>query len=269
MSLNRSLGAGLLALGLLFAPGLQAEGVDVGKPSTLRKLVPAAQLESQANQEYRQLLQEAQAKNTLVSADHPQLKRLRAIGQQIIPYAGRFNKDASRWKWEINLISSKEANAFCMPGGKIAFYTGLVDGLKLTDDEVAVVMGHEIAHALREHARARIAKSQLTQMGANLLGHFIGDGQYTSLFQLGGNLLTLKFSRNDETEADVVGLELAARAAYDPRAGISLWQKMEAANDGAPPQWLSTHPAGDNRIKEIEAQLPLVMPLYEQARRKR
>jgi predicted Zn-dependent protease len=169
----------------------------------------------------------------------------------------------------VNLIGSKQINAFCMPGGKIAFYTGLLDTLKLSDDEVATVMGHEIAHALREHVRERIAKSQMTQLGATLLGELVGGGRYTGAFQTGGNLLTLKFSRDDESEADVAGLDLAARAGFDPRAAVSLWRKMTAANSKAPLEFLSTHPAGENRIKEIETHLPEVMPLYLKARRGR
>lgn len=246
-----------------------AQGVNVGEPSKLRKLVPAEQLEQTATQEYEQLKRQAAAKQALAGGDHPQVKRLRAIAAKLIPYANRFNPRAARWKWEINLIGSKQINAFCMPGGKIAFYTGILDQLKLTDDEVAVVMGHEIAHALREHARERMAKSTLTNIGAGLLGELIGSGKYAGAFRLGGDLLSLQFSRSDESEADVVGLDLAARAGYDPRAGVSLWRKMTEASRGAPPEFLSTHPAGDNRIREIEKHLPEVMPLYEAARKTR
>ncbi|MEW5889015.1 MAG: M48 family metallopeptidase [Pseudomonadota bacterium] len=249
------------------APAREAvrEGVDVGKPSSLRNLVPAEELERQADMQYEQIKRQAAARRALAPADHPQVRRLRAIAARIIPHAGRFNRRASEWEWEINLIGSRQINAFCMPGGKIAFYTGILDNLQLSDDEVAVVMGHEIAHALREHARERIAKSQLTQLGASLLGELVGKGRYADLFQVGGNLLTLKFSRDDESEADAVGLELAARAGYDPRAGISLWRKMNAASRGAPLPWLSTHPSGDDRIRDIERHLPEVMPLYEKA----
>ncbi|HMM54787.1 MAG TPA: M48 family metallopeptidase [Candidatus Desulfobacillus sp.] len=243
-----------------------AEGVAVGKPSAVRKLVPAESLEQQAAQEYSQLKREAAAKKALAPDDHPQARRLRLIAGRIIPFAGRFNPRAQQWQWEVVLIGSKEVNAFCMPGGKIAVYTGLLLGLQLSDDETAVVLGHEIAHALREHARERIAKGELTRLGASLLGEFVGRGKYSGLFDMGGQLMTLKFSRDDESEADTVGLELAARAGYDPRAGVSLWQKMAASSKGAPPQWLSTHPSGKNRIEEIQRHLPEVMPLYEQAR---
>jgi len=262
--LRRFIGGSLLAL-LLSAPCVFAEGVDVGKPSLLRNLVPADQLERSSARQYREMMREAAAKKALAADDHPQLQRLRSIATRIVPHATRFNPRAEKWKWEINLIGSKQVNAFCMPGGKIAVYTGLIEGLKLTDDEIGVVIGHEVAHALREHARERVAKNELTNLGAVLLGEFIGGGRYTDAFQLGGNLLTLKFSRDDETEADVVGLELTARGGFDPRAGITLWQKMGAASRGEPFAWLSTHPAGTNRIKEIERQLPQVMPLYEQA----
>ncbi len=255
-----------LALGL---PAGAADGVEVGKPSVLSNLVPAAAVERQAAQQYDQLKRQAAAKQALGPDDHPQVRRLRAIATRMIPFVDRFHPDARQWRWEVNLIGSKQINAFCMPGGKIAFYSGLLDQLKLTDDEVAMVMGHEIAHALREHARERMAKSQITQLGASLLGELVGGGRYSGAFQLGGNLLSLKFSRDDEAEADVVGLDLAARAGFDPRAAVSLWQKMAAANSRAPLEFLSTHPAGDNRIKEIEKQLPAVMPLYEKARRGR
>jgi len=267
VSLSRALS--VLAAVCLIVPPAAGQGVDVGEPSKLRKLVPAEQLERTAAREYDQLKQAAATKKALADADHPQVKRLRAIAARLTPFAARFNPRATQWNWEINLIGSKQINAFCMPGGKIAFYTGILDQLKLTDDEAAVVMGHEIAHALREHARERMAKSTLTNLGAGLLGELVGGGKYAGAFRVGGDLLSLQFSRSDESEADVVGLDLAARAGYDPRAGVSLWRKMTEASRGAPPEFLSTHPAGDNRIREIEKHLPEVMPLYEAARKRR
>lgn len=243
-----------------------ADGVDVGKPSALRNLVPAAQVEGQAAAQYQQLLQQAQKQKALALDNHPQVQRLRRIARQLIPFAERFNPQAKVWSWEVNLIGSKQINAFCMPGGKIVFFTGILETLKLNDDEVAMVMGHEMAHALREHARERMAKSTLTQVGASLLGELIGGGQYAGAFRLGGNLLNLKFSRSDESEADLVGLELAARAGYDPRASVTLWQKMGAAAQGAPLEFLSTHPASSTRIHELETAIPQVLPLYRRAK---
>lgn len=269
---------GMLLWTVLLAPGLgQAEdqklGVDVGKTSAFTKLAPADEVEKMALTQYQQQLDEARKKNALASDDDPQLRRLRAIADQIIPHALSWNPRAKNWKWEINLINSKQVNAYCMPGGKIAFYTGILEQLKLTDDEVAMVMGHEIAHALREHARERMGKSQVTtglaRAGGAVASALWGiDPNLTDSVARGGaNLLTMSFSRGDESEADLVGMELAARAGYNPSAGVTLWRKMSAASKGAPPQWLSTHPSGKTRIKEIEKNLPRVEPLYEQAKK--
>lgn len=262
---------GALLAALATATPAQATGVDVGKPSALRNLVPAEDLARQSASQYAQLKQQAAAQGALAPDDHPQVKRLRAMADRMIPLASRYNPAAQGWQWEVNLLNAKQVNAFCMPGGKIAFYTGLLEGLKLTDDEAAMVMGHEIAHALREHARERIAKTEITHGLASLAAELLAGSKYSGLAELGlkggASLLTLKFSRDDESEADLVGLELAARAGFDPRAAITLWRKMGAASKGAPPQWLSTHPAGKNRITEIERQLPQVLPLFEEARR--
>jgi predicted Zn-dependent protease len=261
--------AAALAMGAALAPGLAAarEGVEVGKNSSFSKLVPAGQVEQAAGQQYQQLLQQAAAKNALGAANNPQVIRLRAIAQKIIPHALEWNPRAKDWQWEVNLLGSNQINAFCMPGGKIAFYSGILDQLKLTDDEVAMVMGHEVAHALREHARERMGKNAATGIGANLVGQLLGVGNVGSqVLGMGAQLLTLKFGREDESEADLVGMELAARAGYNPRAGVSLWTKMGQASKGAPPQWLSTHPSGGTRIADIERNLPKVMPLYERAK---
>ena len=268
----RMASAPTLALALALCTGLPAvaqtrEGVDVGKNSAFSNLVPADSVERSSAEEYQKMLQQASEKKALAGKDNPQLLRLRAIAAKIIPHALQWNPRASNWQWEVNLIGSKQINAYCMPGGKIAFYTGILDQLKLTDDEVAMVMGHEIAHALREHARERMGKSAATNIGASLLTQLLGLGQIgQTVTNYSAQLLTLQFSRDNESEADLVGMELAARAGYDPRAGVTLWQKMSAANKGAPPQWLSTHPSGTTRIGDIEANLPKVMPLYERAK---
>ena len=242
------------------------DGVDVGGNSAFANLVSADEVERSASQQYAQMLQQAASKNALGRDDHPQVRRLRAIAQRIIAHTVEWNLRARDWKWEVNLIGSSQINAFCMPGGKIAFYSGILDKLKLTYDEVAMVMGHEIAHALREHARERMGKNAATGIGANVLSQLLGLGQLgQTVTHYGAQLLTLEFSREDESEADLVGMELGARAGYDPRAGITLWQKMGVASKGAPPQWLSTHPSGSNRIAQIQANLPRVLPLYDRS----
>jgi predicted Zn-dependent protease len=268
-------GSTLLAVLSAAAPATMAqapvaddkEGVKVGSPSFVRKLVPAETLENAALQQYSALKKEAGSKNALLPPNDPQNVRLRRIARDLLPHAHKWNPRAKDWKWEVVLVRSGNINAFCMPGGKIAFFTGILDKLKLTDDEVALVMGHEIAHALREHARERAAKTTLTNAGGRIIGALIfGGGAGELIGAAGGNLLTLRFSRNDELESDLIGMELAARAGYDPAAGVTLWEKMSAASKGAPPQWLSTHPAGETRIKTIKDNLKDVQALYERAK---
>jgi Zn-dependent protease with chaperone function len=242
--------------------------VDVGQASGIRKLIPAETLEASARQQYRQTLGEADSKGALAPDDYPQLKRLRAIAAKLIPFTAQWNPDSRKWKWEVNLIGSKQINAWCMPGGKIAFYTGILDQLKLNDDEVAMIMGHEMAHALREHSRERLAKSKATGVGLSVASQLLGLGQLGDVAaNLGTQLLTLKYGRDDETEADLVGLEIAARAGFKPEASVQLWKKMLGATGAGKGQlaFLSTHPSGNNRIQELEANLPKVAQLYAQA----
>jgi len=257
----------LLAAGALAAMPTLAQ-VEVGKSSEVRKLVPAETLENSARQQYSQVLADAKAKGALAPPDHPQLQRLHAIAKRLIPFTAQWNPRAREWKWQVNLIGSKQLNAWCMPGGKIAFYTGIIEQLQLDDDQIAMIMGHEMAHALREHARERLAKTQATNAVISLGSALLGLGQLGNIAaDLGGQLLTLKFSRDDESEADLVGLEIAARAGYRPEASVELWQKMLSANNGRGPEFLSTHPSGSNRIHELESNLPRVRHLYEQASR--
>jgi Zn-dependent protease with chaperone function len=258
--------AGTAAAAITALPA--AAQVSVGEGSALRKLVPADELEGAAGQQYGQMMAEANAKKLLLPASHPQVQRLRAIAQRIIPHAPQWNSRATQWKWEVNLIQSAQVNAFCMPGGKIAFYTGILEKLGLTDDETAMIMGHEMAHALREHARSRVAKSGATSAVLSIGAQLLGLGQLGDVAaNLGTQLLTLKFSREDETEADLVGLELAARSGYQPRASVSLWQKMAANSGGSGASFLSTHPSGPDRIRELESNVPKVQGLYDQARK--
>ena len=197
---------------------------------------------------------------------HPQLRRLVAISLRLRPFAVMWNERARQWRWEVNLIGSPQINAFCMPGGKIAFYWGILTKLKLSDDEVAMVMGHEMTHALREHGRAQMGKQAATRAGIGLLAGVFGWGNTgRTVAGMGGQLLSLKYSRDDETEADLIGLELAARAGYDPRAALSLWRKMEAASQGGPPAFLSDHPSNPDRLDRIAANIPRVQGLYNRA----
>ncbi len=243
--------------------------VEVGKSSAMRNLVPAETLEQAAIQQYGELLAQASQQGALAQPGNAQLQRVQAIAQRLIPQALAWNDRAKGWKWEVNLIGSKQINAFCMPGGKIVFFTGLIDQLQLTDDEIAMVMGHEMAHALREHSREQLAKTQATDLGIRLGAAIFGLGDMgTAAANLGGKLLTLKFSRSDESDADLVGLEMAARAGYNPQASVTLWEKMGQANGSGNIGFLSTHPTGPDRIAKLQANVPKVAGLYEQARKR-
>jgi Zn-dependent protease with chaperone function len=242
--------------------------VNVGPPSRLRQLVPAEMLENAASQQFVQMMQQAHSQGALLPESHPQVRRLHTIARRLIPHASPWNPRARDWKWQVQLIRSDQINAFCMPGGKIGFFTGILDQLKLDDDETAMIMGHEMAHALREHARERLAKSSATDIGLRLGASLLGLGDLGNMAAgLGSQLLTLKYSRDDETDADLVGLELAARGAYRPQASVSLWQKMARAGGGGGPAFLSTHPSGPNRIRELEANVPKVQGLFEAAQK--
>ena len=262
------LGSGALAaaaaLGLVPRPARAQD--DECRRSAFTQAASADQVEQAAGQQYRQMLQQAQAQHALVAPDSNQVQRLRYIAQRIIPLTFACNPRAQQWRWDVNLINTAELNAFCMPGGKICFYAGILVKLRLDDDEVAMIMGHEVAHALLEHARERMGKTMVTrgaiELGAALFG--LGNVGRTAA-DMGGQLLTLRFSRDDESEADALGLLLAARAGYKPSAGVTLWQKMMSANKGAPPQWLSTHPSGDSRIRDLQARQVRVEPDYERA----
>jgi predicted Zn-dependent protease len=243
-------------------------GVKVKHPSLMRNLVPAERLEKAALEQYGQLRAQAMSRNALVAADDPVAKRVARVAEDLLPFTSKWNARAKDWRWDITIIKTPTVNALCMPGGKIAVFTGILDTLKLTDDELAVVLGHEMAHALREHARARAAKVTLTNVGTLAIGLVIG-GNVAELARQGGGLLALKFNRDDERDADLVGLELAARAGYNPQAGLSLWEKMNGVAKGTPPVWLSTHPSGADRMRRTQEALQLVMPLYEKAKANR
>jgi Zn-dependent protease with chaperone function len=260
-------GAAGIALALPGAAALaQREGVQVGPPSRFESLVPAAAIEAEAARGYADMLAQARAAHRLAPPDHVQVRRLVLISSRLRPFAGLWNERAVGWNWEVNLIGSPQVNAFCMPGGKIAFYWGILSRLRLSDDEVAMVMGHEMTHALREHGRSQIGKQVATQGTIALLAGLFGWGNAgRQAAGMGGRLLSLKYSRDDETEADLIGLELAARAGYMPQAAISLWQKMQAASKGAPPGFLSDHPSNPDRLRVIAANIPRVQGLYDRA----
>lgn len=248
------------------APGT----VGVDRKQTVSPLVNRDALNKQAASQYRQVVNTAEQKKAL-NVDHVQTERVRRIAARITPTVAAFRPDAVGWHWEVNVLTSKEVNAWCMPGGKIAVYSGLIDQLKITDDELAAVMGHEIAHALREHAWERASQAMNAQIGLTVIG--IALGASGSTMDVAGMayqaMFALPNSREQETEADRIGVELSARAGYDPRAAISLWDKMGRLAGNSQPQWLSTHPSQASRQKDLAVYSAKVMQLYEQAAARR
>jgi predicted Zn-dependent protease len=238
-------------------------------------LVSEKEAEQQSALAYQQTLKDAESKKQL-NQDSVETQRVRRIAQRLIAEVGVFRTDALQWDWQVNVMESKEINAYCMAGGKMMVYTGLLDEIKPTDDELAAVMGHEISHALREHVRERMSRAKAQQMGllgaAALVGLSTksGDNAVKTL-ALGGAVatvaLTLPNSRTAEHEADEVGLELMARAGYNPNAALTLWEKMSAKGGAKPPQFLSTHPSDQARMDDIKRLIPKVMPLYEESKK--
>jgi predicted Zn-dependent protease len=238
----------------------------VGVDRKQQMLVSSEDIERGAQEAYKQELEKARQRGAL-NADKQQYQRIQQITRRLIPQTTVFRPDAPRWNWEVNVQSGKEVNAYCMPGGKIMVYTGLIDRLEASDAELAAVIGHEIAHALREHSRERISRAYAEQLA--LAGIAIATGASQNTMQIASQVsavtFTLPHSREQEAEADRIGLELMARAGYDPNASISLWQKMGRVGGGGPPEFLSTHPSGESRIRDLEASVPRVLPLYQAA----
>ncbi|HSD53264.1 MAG TPA: M48 family metallopeptidase [Burkholderiales bacterium] len=245
----------------------ESGAVGVDRRQSMSPLVSEAEIDRGASEAYAQVLADARAKNAL-NRDASQVTRVRTVVQRLIPQTATFRTDAPQWKWEANVLTSSELNAWCMPGGKIAVYSGLIEQLQLTDAELAAVMGHEIAHALREHGRERASRAVGQGVALEVLGAVTGIGDAgVNLAQLALEVtLNLPNSRTQEVEADRIGVELAARAGYDPHAAVTLWQKMGRVAQGGPPKWLSTHPPREDRLRDLQQYADKVMPLY-QARR--
>ncbi len=241
--------------------------VGVERKQYMFSMLSTQEVNQMYAQSYHQTLGEASRKGVLDKSS-ANAKRLQRIANRLIAHAPIFRPDAAQWQWEVNLIKSPELNANCGPGGKIIFYSGLIEKLQLSDDEIAAIMGHEMAHALREHSREAMSRAYGVAMAKQGAGALLGLGE-TSM-ALADTLvqysLTLPNSRGNENEADLIGLELAARGGYDPNAAVSLWQKMAQAGGGAPPEFMSTHPSSSSRIAALQAAIPRVMPLYQQAK---
>jgi predicted Zn-dependent protease len=257
----------VLALCLLLAAC--ASTTDQGATGIKRKqflLVSGSEVDAAALQAYKGELGKA-AQAGKLNNDKANLERIRVIADRLIPHVSTFRPDALQWQWEVNLETNDQLNAYCAPGGKIMFFTGIITKLNLSDDEIAAIMGHEMAHALREHGRERMSQAMAQNLGIQLGSKVLGMEDKAQIANMGATVLfALPNSRGQEAEADILGLELMARAGFNPRGAVSLWEKMSRASGGGGVPWLSTHPTGPQRIAGIESRLPQVQPLYEQAR---
>ena len=263
----------ILVLAALAALGAGCQTVETTKGGTVgvdrqqRMAVSSEEVNAGAQKAYAQMMAEAQKKGAL-DRDAAQVARVKGIVSRLVPQTVHFRADAQKWPWEVHVISIDEVNAWCMPAGKMAIYTGLINKLGATDDEIAAVMGHEIAHALREHSREQISQQVGVQAGIGIVGALFGIGELGQ--NIGGMVADVTVlkpkSRAMETESDRIGVELAARAGYDPMAAVHLWEKMAKVGGGQPPQWLSTHPSHENRIADLKQYAAKVQPLYASAK---
>jgi len=266
MKTPRLLILGATAL-LAFAAGCETvKTTNAGAVGVDRKqqmLVSSEAIDQGAAEAYEAELKAAREKGVL-NTDKALLDRVTRVAQRIVGATSAFRADAGAWKWQFNVQKTDELNAYCMPGGRIMVYSGLVQKLDLSDAELATVIGHEVAHALREHTRERVSRAyaqQLVLAGA-AAATGASEGATNIANMVGQVTFQLPFSRDQESEADEIGLELMARAGYDPHAALTLWNKMSAAEQAGTPKFLSTHPAPKDRIKDIQKILPRVMPLY-------
>lgn len=236
----------------------------VGVDRKQQMLVSSDEIEKGAAQAYETELKTARDKGVL-NTDKAQLARVTTVAKRIVAATPTFRADAAGWNWQFNVQKTDELNAYCMPGGRIMVYSGLIEKLDLSDAELATVLAHEVAHALREHTRERVSRAYAQQLV--LAGAAAATGASEGATNIAGMVgqvtFQLPFGRDQESEADQIGLELMARAGYDPRAALTLWKKMSAAEQSGTPKFLSTHPAPKERIKDIEKNLPRVLPLYE------
>lgn len=258
------LGSVLLAIAVLQGCASTTNSGAIGLQRSQLMLISSDAINAQAAKGFQQLTADARSKKKL-NTDAALTQRVRRIGYDLIAHVDVFRPDARNWAWEVNVFDSDDINAFCAPGGKIGVYTGIIQKLRLSDDELAAVMGHEIAHALREHSREQASQKTISSLITSTIA--AAAGVPGELMDAGSQMLVhLPNSRAMELESDVIGLELMARAGYDPRNASSIWKKMQQVNGASKgPAFLSTHPAGADRIQELDAYVPKVLPLYEAA----
>jgi Zn-dependent protease with chaperone function len=233
-----------------------------------RNLIPSPTLEAQAAAEYNEIVRGAAHSDRLYPDTDPHVQRVRQFVDRLAPYAQKWSDRVKTWKWEVAVIRSPDIRMYCLPGGKIVVYGGLLDRVKLNDNELGMLLGHEIAHAVREHVRERLGAQQAAQIEAGTVPQLFGLADL-GVFPLGigSQLFEMHYGQADETEADVIGSDIASRAGYDPRAALTLWDKLAAATKNDHDQgFIYVHPYTPARRADIIKRLPDMLPLYAKAR---
>ncbi|MEN2475041.1 M48 family metallopeptidase [Burkholderia sp. GS2Y] len=245
--------------------------IRYGNAIAFRTLIPSPLLEQLTANEYAQIVQAAADSDRLLPANQPRVKRLRAIVAKLAPYSVKWNDRVKSWTWDVNVIRSRDIRLTCLPGGKVLVYGGMLDRVRLNDDELGVLLAHGIAHALREHARSNFSATSQTSLRAAALPPLFGVGDpLPQALNLGERLQALHYDPTDETEADVIGGDIAARAGFDPRAAITLWDKLAVATRANKATgFIYTHPYSTARRQDLLNRLPDLMPLYAKATAKR
>lgn len=252
------------AISTPFQPSPQLRYGDLG---VFRNLIPSSMLEGQAAEEFDQIAQGAEHAHRLYPPTDTRVIRVRTITDKLIPYSLKWSDRTKHWKWDVAVIRSPDIRMYCLPGGKIVVYSGILDRVKLNDNELGMLIGHEIAHALREHARERLGEQQAVQLGSGQIPQLFGLADLgASPLGIGSQLLEMKYEAADETEADVIGSEIASRGGYDPRAAITLWDKLAVATRSNRDQgFIYVHPYTAARRQDIMKRLSDMLPLYAKA----
>ena len=251
------------------APGAPNTGrvVRFGNAAVYRNLIPSPMLEAQATAEFNEIVRGAAHSNRLYAESDPHVQRVRAFVDRLAPYSQKWSDRVKNWKWEVAVIRSNDIRMYALPGGKIVVYGGLLDRVKLNDNEFGMLLGHEIAHAVREHVRERLGEQQAAQIESGSVPQLFGLADL-GVFPLGigSQLVEMHYGRADETEADVIGSDIASRAGFDPRAALTLWDKLAVATRADRDQgFIYVHPYTSARRQDLIKRLPDMLPLYAKA----
>ncbi|EIN00311.1 Peptidase family M48 [Burkholderia sp. YR290] len=248
-------------------PFMPNQQLRYGGYAVFRNLIPSPMLEAQSAEEFDQIARGAEHMSRLYPSSDAHVKRVQAIVDKLVPYSLKWNDRAKNWKWDIAVLRSPDIRVYCLPGGKIVVYGGMLDKVKPNDNELGMLLGHEIAHALREHARERLGEQQAAQLGSGTIPQLFGLADLGEApLGIGTQLLEMKYERADETEADVIGSDIASRAGYDPRAAITLWDKLAVATRNNRDQgFIYVHPYNAARRADIMKRLADMLPLYAKA----